>query len=217
MGDLAGQSLAHFRIVEKLGEGGMGVVYKATDEKLRRTVALKVLPEALAKDEERRRRLLREARAAAAVTHPNIASVYEVGEAEGRVYIAMEYVDGETLRERLGGGAFPIPVTLAIALQIARGLAKAHQASVVHRDLKPDNVIVGENDHVTILDFGLAKLREEPAATPSALEAAQTETNLTREGKLLGTRGTCPRSKRVVRRSTRARTSSRSGSCSSRC
>jgi serine/threonine protein kinase len=111
MGDLVGQSLAHFRIVDRLGEGGMGVVYKATDEKLRRTVALKVLPEALAKDEERRRRLVREARAAAAVTHPNIAAVYDVGESEGRIFIAMEFVEGQTLRERLGDGALPVPLT----------------------------------------------------------------------------------------------------------
>jgi eukaryotic-like serine/threonine-protein kinase len=189
MGNLVGQSLAHFRIVDKLGEGGMGIVYRATDEKLRRTVALKILPDSFAQDEDRQRRFLREARAAAAVTHPNIASVYEIGEAEGRIFIAMEYVEGETLRQRLGGGAVAIPAALAIALQIARGLAKAHQANVVHRDLKPENVIVGENDHVKLLDFGLAKLREVEAATPSALEAAETETNLTREGKMRGTPG----------------------------
>jgi serine/threonine protein kinase len=189
MGDLVGQSLAHFRIVDKLGEGGMGVVYKATDEKLRRTVALKVLPEALARDEDRRRRFLREARAAAAVSHPNIAAVHDVGEAHGRIFIAMELLEGETLRERLGGGAMAVPGALNIAVQIARGLAKAHQANVVHRDLKPENVIVGENDHVKLLDFGLAKLREVEVATPSALEEAETETNLTREGKLLGTPG----------------------------
>jgi serine/threonine protein kinase/tetratricopeptide (TPR) repeat protein len=187
MGDLVGQSLAHFRLVAKLGEGGMGVVYKATDEKLRRTVALKVLPEALASDDGRRRRLLREARAAAAVTHPNIASVYDVGEADGRVFIAMEYVEGETLRDRLRCGALAVPIALGIALQIARGLAKAHQANVVHRDLKPDNVMVGENDHVKLLDFGLAKLREDEAATPSALGAQDTIAELTRQGRLIGT------------------------------
>ena len=164
----------------------MGVVYRATDERLRRTVALKVLPEALARDDERRRRPLREARAAAAVTHPNIATVHDVGEADGRVFIAMEYVEGPTLRARLADGALAAPAALRIALQIARGLAKAHQANVVHRDLKPDNVIVGEN-HVKILDFGLAKLRDEDAATPSALEHQETETELTRQGKVLGT------------------------------
>jgi eukaryotic-like serine/threonine-protein kinase len=188
MGDLVGQSLAHFRIVEKLGEGGMGVVYRATDEKLRRTLALKVLPDSFTHDEDRRRRFLREARAAAAVSHPNIAAVHDIGEADGRIFIAMEYVEGETLRERLGGGALAVPAALAIALQIARGLAKAHQANIVHRDLKPENVIIGENEHVKLLDFGLAKLGVD-AATPSALEAAETETNLTREGKLLGTPG----------------------------
>jgi serine/threonine protein kinase len=186
MGDLVGQSLAHFHIVEKIGEGGMGIVYRATDEKLLRTVALKVLPEALAADEQRRRRLLQEARAAAAVTHPNIASVHEVGESAGRIFIAMEYVDGEALRSRLG---VPLDVAsaLQIALQIARGLAKAHRAQVVHRDLKPDNVMISEDGHVKLLDFGLAKLGEERLQAPAALAQQDTLPEVTQHGHLVGT------------------------------
>jgi eukaryotic-like serine/threonine-protein kinase len=188
MGDLVGQSLAHFRIVEKLGEGGMGVVYRATDEKLRRSVALKVLPDSFAQDEDRRRRFLREARSAAAVTHANIATVHEVGEADGHVFIAMELVEGETLRARLENG-LSVAESVRIAKEIARGLARAHEKGIVHRDLKPENVMLTRHDEVKILDFGLAKAREERVPTASALENADTETNLTREGKLLGTPG----------------------------
>jgi eukaryotic-like serine/threonine-protein kinase len=188
MGDLVGQSLAHFRIVEKLGEGGMGVVYRATDEKLRRSVALKVLPDSFAQDADRRRRFLREARSAAAVTHANIATVHDVGEADGHVFIAMELVEGETLRARLEKG-LSVAESVRIAKEIARGLARAHEKGIVHRDLKPENVMISRHDEVKILDFGLAKLREEQAATASALEEQDTATELTREGKLLGTPG----------------------------
>jgi eukaryotic-like serine/threonine-protein kinase len=157
-GDLVGQSLAHFRVVEKLGEGGMGVVYKATDDKLGRAVALKVLPEHFAKDQERRQRFLREARSAAAVTHPNIATVYEVGEADGHIFIAMEYVRGRALSELLGE-RLPVPETLRLARCIALGLAEAHENGIVHRDLKPENVMVSPKGDVKILDFGLLILR----------------------------------------------------------
>jgi eukaryotic-like serine/threonine-protein kinase len=188
MVDLVGQSLAHFRIVAKLGEGGMGIVYKATDEKLRRSVALKVLPDSFAQDEDRRRRFLREARSAAAVTHANIATVHEVGEADGHVFIAMELVEGETLRARLEKG-LSVAESVRVAKEIARGVARAHEKGIVHRDLKPENVMITSHDEVKILDFGLAKLREEQAATASALEEQDTATQLTREGKLLGTPG----------------------------
>jgi eukaryotic-like serine/threonine-protein kinase len=188
MGNLVGRSLAHFRVEAELGEGGMGVVYRATDEKLRRQVALKVLPESFAKDEDRRLRFLREARSAAAVMHTNIAAVFEVGEAEGHVFIAMELVEGDTLRARMKEG-LSIGESLRIAQQIAQGVARAHERGIVHRDLKPENVMLGSRGEVKILDFGLAKLREERAATESAIEEAETETNLTREGRLLGTPG----------------------------
>ncbi len=149
---------AHFRVQQRLGRGGMGIVYRAVDESLGRLVALKVLPPALEDDGPRRRRLMREARAAAAVTHPNIATVYEVGEAEGRVYIAMELVEGKSLRARLTDWDLPLAETVKLALQIAAGLARAHKAGIVHRDLKPDNVVVTDDGIAKILDFGLAKL-----------------------------------------------------------
>jgi serine/threonine protein kinase len=186
MSDLIGQSLAHFRIVEKLGEGGMGIVYRATDEKLRRAVALKVLPESFAKNDDRRRRFLREARSAAAVTHANIATVYEADEADGHVYIAMELVDGETLRSVLETPA-SVAEALRIAKDVARGLARAHERGIVHRDLKPENVMISGHGEVKILDFGLAKLSDDAGASPSALEHDETSTHLTRAGSLLGT------------------------------
>lgn len=184
--NLVGQSLAHFRIEAQLGAGGMGVVYLATDEKLRRRVALKVLPDSFAKDEDRRRRFLREARSAAAVTHANIATVYEVGEANGHVFIAMELVDGETLRARIEKG-LTLAESVRLAREIARGLGRAHEKGIIHRDLKPENVMLTRHDEVKILDFGLAKLREESATNPSVLGSAETEANLTQEGGVLGT------------------------------
>jgi eukaryotic-like serine/threonine-protein kinase len=183
--DLVGQVLAHFRILGKLGEGGMGVVYKATDEALGRVVALKILPETLVDDPERRARLLREARAAAAVTHPNIATVYEVGEAGGRVYIAMEHVEGATLRYLLAGGPLPVSPALQVAVQVARGLAKAHEKGIVHRDLKPDNVMVTP-EGAKLLDFGLAK-SQEGATSVRALQSQATDLRITAEGATVGT------------------------------
>jgi serine/threonine-protein kinase len=184
-GDLIGETLGQFRIVAKVGQGGMGVVYRATDEKLRRTVALKVLPPGFAADPARRDRFLREARAAAAINDANIATVYDVGEASGRLYIAMELVEGESLRARLANGAMAIPDALKVARGIARGLAKAHDRGLVHRDLKPDNVMVGTDLAVKILDFGLAK--EVGLASESAVADAETATAVTTDGQVLGT------------------------------
>ncbi|MEE8386667.1 MAG: serine/threonine-protein kinase, partial [Dehalococcoidia bacterium] len=146
-----GQKLSHYHLVEKIGEGGMGVVWRARDEKLRRDVALKVLPAELVEDPERRRRLLREARSAAAINHPNVGTVYEVDEAQGIVFIAMELVQGETLRSLHGGRPMAIPETLRIATALAEGLVAAHGADVVHRDLKPENVLVRPDGVVKIL------------------------------------------------------------------
>ena len=159
--------LAHFRIVGRLGAGGMGIVYRAVDEKLRRSVALKVLPSALEADPARRRRFLREARSAAAITHPNIAAIYEIGEAEGRIFIAMELVEGQSLRSRIARGPLPVAEGVQVARQLLDALASAHDKGVVHCDLKPDNVMIDARGHVKVLDFGLAKLREperEPAS-----------------------------------------------------
>ena len=153
---LAGTRLGHFRIVELLGRGGMGMVYRAIDERLQRTVALKVLPPNFADDAERRERFLREARNAAAVSHPNIATVHEVGEDQGQIYIAMEFVEGQTLRRKIDAD-LPLAELLGLAVQIARGLSRAHEKGVLHRDLKPDNVMVGPDGEVKLLDFGLAK------------------------------------------------------------
>ncbi len=186
---MIGRTVSHFRILSKLGEGGMGVVYRAEDERLRRPVALKVLPADLVADEERRLRFLREARAAAAVSHPNIAGIYETGEADGVVFIAMELVEGKTLRALLGDRPLPVKDALRIAVEIAEGLAEAHKAGVVHRDLKPDNVCVRPDGHVKVLDFGLAKLLE-PHADGERTGLSRLETisgEMTREGRVFGT------------------------------
>jgi len=181
--------LSHYRIVEKIGEGGMGVVYRARDQTLRRDVALKVLPADRVGDAQRRLRFLREARAAAAVTHPNIATVHEIDEAEGVLFIAMELVEGETLRSRLKGRPLLVPDALGIATEIAEGLTRAHQSHVVHRDLKPENVVIGVDGHVKILDFGLAKILQHPdEAHRSQLSQAETASlELTEARSLLGT------------------------------
>ncbi|MBI4161798.1 MAG: serine/threonine protein kinase, partial [Acidobacteria bacterium] len=185
---MIGKRLSHFRILAKIGEGGMGVVYKAEDLRLRRAVALKILPgEALA-DGERRVRFLREARAAAAVTHPNIATIHEVDEAEGILFIAMEHIEGKTLRSLIRGNPLPVREALRIAVEIAEGLTRAHQARVIHRDLKPGNIMVTDDGHVKVLDFGLAKLLE--GEDPSSSERSRLGTisgERTREGTVLGT------------------------------
>jgi len=184
----APERIAHFRIVRKIGQGGMGIVYRAEDERLRRTVAIKVLPEAFVQDAERRRRFLREARAAAALTHANIATVHDVAEEDGRVFLVMELVEGQSLRERISRGKVPAGETIRVARGIARGLARAHAKGIVHRDLKPDNVVIDSDGEPKILDFGLAKLREAEASQgKSVLEGAETESIATEEGRTLGT------------------------------
>ncbi|HEY3819062.1 MAG TPA: protein kinase [Polyangiaceae bacterium] len=180
--------VAHFRIVSRLGSGGMGVVYRAEDVKLRRTVALKVLRPELAAGDEHRTRFLREARSAAAITYPHVAAIYEVGEVDGRAYLAMEFVDGKTLRQTLGGGPLSVAEAVRIATETARGLAKAHERGVVHRDLKPENIMLDEDGRVKILDFGIAKLRD-VAAAPATSVLADTQGQPTQAGAVLGTPG----------------------------
>lgn len=184
-----GRMLSHYRLVEKIGEGGMGVVWKALDTRLNRHVALKLLPPELTADSERRQRFLREARTAAAVSHPNTVAIHDVDEADGLTFLCMELVDGRTLRSVLAGRPIPIPEALCIAGEIAEGLARAHQGGIVHRDLKPENVILGTDGHAKILDFGLAKLVEPRQEAPwSELSRQETRTvELTREGTILGT------------------------------
>ena len=179
---MTGRRLAHFRIGEKLGAGGMGVVYRARDEELERDVAIKVLPTASFHDPTARARLLREARTASKLNHPNICTVYEVGEADGQAYIAMELVEGQPLSKRLDGGALPVAEVLRCGLQLANALAHAHQHGVIHRDLKCANVIITPEDRAKVLDFGLAK-----RLGGESLAEATTQTELTRSGAVVGT------------------------------
>src|SRR6476646_1846395 len=165
------KTIAHYRIVEPIGAGGMGAVYKAYDNKLQRVVALKLLPSEFVEQQDRRRRFFQEARAASALNHPHILTIYEVGEDDGKPYIAMEYVEGETLRQKIKARSLQGKQTLEIAIQIADGLAKAHDAGIIHRDLKPENLMISRDGYAKILDFGLAKLvaqRERALAADSA-------------------------------------------------
>jgi DNA helicase-2/ATP-dependent DNA helicase PcrA len=182
------QTIAHYRIIELLGAGGMGAVYKAYDKKLDRVVALKLLPTEYISQQDRRRRFLQEARAASALNHPHILTVYEVGEDDGKPYIAMEYVEGETLRQKIKSRAFQLKETLDIAIQIAEGLAKAHEAGIIHRDLKPENLMIRRDGYAKILDFGLAKLVARRERTLAADSAEKTLLRVeTESGTLLGT------------------------------
>jgi serine/threonine protein kinase len=173
-----GMRLGHYEVTDLIGAGGMGEVYRARDMRLGREVAIKVLPDAAAGDADQRRRFEREARAAAALNHPNIATIHEIGEHEGTRFIAMELVEGRTLKEVLEDGPLSVRETLPLATQIAAGLAKAHAAGIVHRDLKPGNLMVTSEGLVKILDFGLAKRM--PHASGASSE-------ITREGSVLGT------------------------------
>src|SRR6195256_4631896 len=157
----AGASLSHYRIVSKLGAGGMGEVYLAQDTKLDRKVALKILPADLAANDDRMRRFTQEAKAAAALNHPNIATIHEIGESDGVNFIAMEFIEGATLREKIHQEQTDLRKLLRHLQHVAEGLAKAHAAGIVHRDLKPDNIMITRDGHAKILDFGLAKLVEQ--------------------------------------------------------
>ncbi|MEJ2636744.1 MAG: protein kinase [Calditrichia bacterium] len=159
MTNLAGKTISHYRIVEQIGQGGMGVVYKAEDTKLKRTVALKFLPPDLTRDEEAKSRFIHEARAASALDHPNICSIHEINETDdGQLFIVMACYEGESLKDKIESGPLPAEEALDIAIQIATGLKKAHEKGIVHRDIKPANIFVTEEGKVKIIDFGLAKL-----------------------------------------------------------
>lgn len=155
---MTGQTISHYRVLEKLGEGAMGVVYKAEDQRLRRTVALKFLSPQWFGSAEEKTRFLREAQAGAMLDHPNVATVYEVEEAEGQTFIVMVYVDGPSVAGKLLFGALPADEALDIAIQAGQGLQEAHEKGVVHRDVKPSNVMVSHKGHVRITDFGLAQM-----------------------------------------------------------
>ena len=182
------ETIAHYRIMEPIGAGGMGAVFKAYDKKLHRIVALKVLPNEYLTQQDRRRRFFQEARAASALNHPHILTVYEVGEENGKPYIAMEYVEGDTLRQKIEARELKIRQTLDIAIQISDGLAKAHELGIIHRDLKPENLMISRDGYAKILDFGLAKLvaQRERALAADSEQKTLLRVN-TESGTLLGT------------------------------
>ena len=156
---MEGTRVSHYDVLEQLGQGGMGVVYKALDTNLNRHVALKFLPPEMTSDDEARQRFTTEAQAASALDHPNICTIYEIdADPDGRMFIAMAFYDGETLKQRIDRGPLAINEALEIAVQMARGLAKAHAAGIVHRDVKPANVMITGDGLAKILDFGIAKL-----------------------------------------------------------
>jgi eukaryotic-like serine/threonine-protein kinase len=185
----SGTKLGPYEIRSPLGAGGMGEVYRAHDTRLNRDVAIKVLPAAFARDPERLRRFRQEAEAVAALNHPNILAIHAFGEHEGSPYIVTEFLEGETLRERLRPGAMPVRKAIESAEQIARGLAAAHDKGIVHRDLKPENIFVTRDGRVKILDFGLAKLTRSETTADAATLASQTEA-----GMVLGRSVICRRS-----------------------
>jgi eukaryotic-like serine/threonine-protein kinase len=182
---MTGTTVGHYEILERIGEGGMGVVYKGRDLLLNRTLALKFLPPDNAAVDDSRRRMVHEARAASALNHPNIVTVYEVAHADGRPYIAMEFVEGRSLDEVIGGRPLPLRTALDYGIQVANALSAAHTAGIVHRDLKPGNVMVTESGLVKVLDFGLAKIVAIPAAAADATQSVL-ESPKTVDGLILG-------------------------------
>src|SRR5579864_6111923 len=184
-----GTKLGPYEIVAPLGSGGMGEVYRARDTRLGRDVAIKILPESFARESDRLRRFEQEARAVAALNHPNILAIHDIGEQKGAPFLVSELLEGESLRAALDRGALPQRRTLEYGVQIAQGLGAAHEKGIVHRDLKPENIFLTKDGRIKILDFGLAKITRTGSETNAAQTLTSVDVALTEAGQVLGTAG----------------------------